>query len=206
MKTFIETLQVILPSLIAGLSTFFITKYTCNKNVPLDKMEITYNRVYYPLYKLLYNNSFDKENIDPLILNISLYLNKYNKYVDLSTLKSFKLFCKYRDKKTYQNFKNNIYDKNTFLRRKLGYLEPSFLQLYTYSSDWEKFVLRILFESIIGYLFLFIFNYTKNINAIPTKVNLGIALIGLTFFAILVLEVIYQCCKFLYQKIKNKII
>lgn len=46
----LELLKVVLPVVITGLFTFFVTKYTYSKNIPLDKLEITYNRVYYPIY------------------------------------------------------------------------------------------------------------------------------------------------------------
>lgn len=36
----------ILPAIIAGFFTFYITKYTYSKNQPLDKLEIAYNNIY----------------------------------------------------------------------------------------------------------------------------------------------------------------
>lgn len=57
MGTILELSKIILPAIITGLFTFFITKYTYNKNRPLDKMEIAYNRVYYPLYQIISDES-----------------------------------------------------------------------------------------------------------------------------------------------------
>ena len=49
-ELFIEFVKIILPVLITGIFTFLITKYTYHKNIPLDKLEISYNRIYYPIF------------------------------------------------------------------------------------------------------------------------------------------------------------
>lgn len=54
MEKFMEIINTILPALITGVFTFIVTKYNYNKNVPLDKMEISYNRIYYPIYKIIH--------------------------------------------------------------------------------------------------------------------------------------------------------
>lgn len=51
--TFIEILKAVLPVIITGIITFLITKYSYHKNIPLDKLEIAYNRIYYPIYCLI---------------------------------------------------------------------------------------------------------------------------------------------------------
>lgn len=56
METLFEILKVILPAVITSLFTFFITKYTYNNNRPLDKIEMAYNRIYYPIYKNVFDN------------------------------------------------------------------------------------------------------------------------------------------------------
>lgn len=43
MGIFIEIMKIVLPTIVGGIFTFLITKYTYNKNVPLDKLEIAYN-------------------------------------------------------------------------------------------------------------------------------------------------------------------
>lgn len=162
METFIEIIKVILPSIIAAISTFVITKYKYNKNVPLDKMEIAYNRIYYPIYKILNAEKNNSNNIEHVIMKITPYLMKYNKYVDSATLKAFRLLKKFKDDSAFENFRNNIYNKNSFLRRRLGYLEPNLFQIYTYSSKNEKSTLRILIEFVIIYIAFMIGSLTKN--------------------------------------------
>ena len=46
----LEKLDSLIAVLATGLITFFITKYKYHKNIPLDKLEIAYNRIYYPIY------------------------------------------------------------------------------------------------------------------------------------------------------------
>ena len=75
MESFIEILKIILPALITGIFTFIVTKYNYNKNVPLDNMKIAYNRIYYPLYKIINNNKeYNKEDLDDCYKQ---YINLY---------------------------------------------------------------------------------------------------------------------------------
>ncbi len=155
MKNFIEILKIILPAIITGFFTFFITKYNYSKNVPLDKMEISYNKVYYPLYKIIYSNKEYKQikNIKKIIKQISFYINKHNmKYIDRSTYNSFILLKDKPNKDNYNNFKNNIYDRNSYLRRRLGYLEPNFIQSVKYLSKDDKFIFYCAVDGLIIYM------------------------------------------------------
>lgn len=56
MENIFDVLKIILPAITTGLFTFLITKYTYNKNKPLDKMEKAYDEIYYPLYKIIIND------------------------------------------------------------------------------------------------------------------------------------------------------
>ena len=46
MKSFFEILKIFLPALTTGLFGFITAKYSYSKNVPVEKMEIAYNRIY----------------------------------------------------------------------------------------------------------------------------------------------------------------
>lgn len=198
MENFLEILKIVLPAIISGMFTFFITKYTYNKNIPLDKMEIAYNRIYYPIYRIVCNNKdFDKVNLETIIAEISRYLIKYNKYVDNSTLRAFRLLTDKRDKEAYQNFKENIYNRNSYLRRRLGYLEPNFRQIYTYASKQEKRNFRIFIEVIIIYVCVIIGTITKdNVQLIIMSVVMIVAIIILA-------EISVASIQFIYCKIKS---
>ena len=150
MESFIEILKIILPTFITGIFTFIVTKYNYNKNVPLDNMKIAY----YPLYKIINNNKeYNKENIDDVINNISTYMNDYNiKYIDRSTHNSYIILKDNPNKYNYNNFKSNIYDRNSYLRRRLGYLEPNFIQSVMYLSKDEKFIFFCGVDGLIIYM------------------------------------------------------
>lgn len=57
MKSFIEILKTILPAIVTGIFTFIVTKYNYTKNIPLDKMETAYDKIYYPIYNLLHKKN-----------------------------------------------------------------------------------------------------------------------------------------------------
>lgn len=66
-------------------------------------------------------------------------------------MKAFKMLKENKDKYSYDNFASNIYERNMYLRRRLGYLEPNLLQIYTYSSKNEKSIIRIFSEILLFY-------------------------------------------------------
>lgn len=199
MDTLFEILKSILPAIITGIITFIITKYTYNNNRPLDKLEIAYNRIYYPLYKLIRNENM--KEIDVIIDKAKYYLNKYDKYVDRSTLKTFHSLCKCnteaKKKEAYQNFKDNIYNRNSYLRRRIGYLEPSLLQIYTYMSKAEKSTFRILVELIFIEIFAFISDFFTG------KIQSVLLYIATIILIIMIIELICKFAMFLYYKIRK---
>lgn len=202
MNTFIES---ILPVLITGAFTFLITKYSYYKNVPLDKMEIAYNRIYYPLYKLISTESMSNNvDLDSIIYKASFYFKKYNKYVNRSTLNAFILLRKYKDDESYQNFKNNIQDNNAYLRRRLGYLEPNILKVYSYSSQKEKSHLRLPVEVGVGSLLLCFGNGLNEINNTIVQIKMIIFIAGFILYIIAALEGISMAFKYFSDIKKNK--
>lgn len=196
MENALEIFKIILPTIIAAISTFLITKYTYNKNRPLDKFEIAYNRVYYPLYRLIRNNN----DIDIIINKSKCYLDKYNKYVDSSTLRAYDFLCKCdtnaKKEAALSNFKSNIYDRNSYLRRRLGYLEPSILKLYTYSSSNDKFKLRVLLESLIIYVCFVISDLFKSIQSVLMYIIILLILL-------ILIELLLKFCMFIYYRIRK---
>lgn len=188
MDIFMETIKEVVPVVITGIITFLITKYTYNKNIPLDKLEIAYNRIYYPIYQLLYDRTFEDIKVD--IPKISLYFQKYHKYADRATLKAFEAFCKLKDKDALQNFKNNIWNKNSYLRKRLGYLEPGLLQMYIYSSKGEKFFIRSLLELVLLYTCILLSTFIKGAFE-SVKV--------IIIVCILIIIILENICMFIYS-------
>ncbi|EOS75065.1 hypothetical protein C819_02706 [Lachnospiraceae bacterium 10-1] len=200
MNTIFEILMGILPAIIAGFFTFYITKYTYSKNQPLDKLEIAYNRVYYPIYRLMLND----DDMDIVIKRGKYYFEKYDKYIDKSTRKLFNLLCncsKEAEKRNiYKTFKNNVYDRNFYLRRRLGYLESGFVEMYKYSQPVEKSFFRVAIEMCFIY-FLFIACYVVK-NIFPT-IFIILCVIVLFLFVIVICEILYCFFRFLYFKIRK---
>lgn len=203
METILEISKIILPAIITGLFTFLITKYTYNKNHPLDKMEIAYNRVYYPLDQIISDNSINT-NIDTVIKRSNIYFTRYKKYIDISTQRLFDELknCnkKAKQKSIYKNFKNNIYSNNSLLRRKLGYLEPNFLQSYKYATPSTKSLFRISLEICAVYLSLMLYSITSNISK-----ELSLFFVAAVFILLLVivLEFLWCLLRFIYYKIRK---
>lgn len=197
MKVLFDIFINIIPTIITGICTFFVTKYTYNKNKPLEKLEVSYNRIYYPLYRLI--NEKDN-NIDIIIEKTKIYIKKYDKYVDRSTLRAFNSLCQCKKngkrEVAYQNFKNNIYNRSLYLRRSLGYLEPSFWQIYTYSSKEEKSTFRILMEISCLYICL-------AIGTMAQEVRYFFVICSIILFIVLILEIICKFISFLYYKIRK---
>lgn len=133
--------EALFPVIVTGLITFFISRYSFNKNHPLDKLEIAYNRVYYPLFRL----TNDKSKSPKEILNLcDKYLTKYDKYVNRSTLRAYTVAQQDGRYITYKKFKDNIFNQSSFLRHRLGYLEPSDFSMLRYSSPKDKRDFRIV--------------------------------------------------------------
>lgn len=149
MNILMDILKVIFPTTITGFITFIVTKYKCYNNKPIDKLQIAYDRVYYPIYRMIRN----EDDHATIILKSSVYLNKYDKYVDRSTKVAFSYLKDNPNlKHAYRNFEDNIYAMNTKLRRQIGYLEPNTITVLRYLGSSEKRVLRICFEMLICYL------------------------------------------------------
>ena len=206
MELIFEILKIILPAIITGLSTFIITKFTYNKNIPLDKLEISYNRIYYPLYELI-NNRADtnyeeyKIYLDSVINESELRIKKYRKYVDRATLKAFNLMLysntQAKKEDNFYIFKDNIFDRCAYLRRRLGYLEPNLLQLYKYSSYFEKFLFRAIIEWSSILIFLLLSCISINIYIL----QIIFVIITAIFITIFFLEILFGTTFFLFKKL-----
>lgn len=158
-ETIFDILKNILPVVIAGLFSFFVAKYTYNKNTPLEKMEFAYNRVYYPLYRYIRNNNNQKDNdMEKIKKALKIYFDKYDKYIDFSTIQTFKRFCecstKAEEKSAYQIFSYNVYNMNSYLRKRLGYLEPNIFQLFEYVPLKSKISFWCILSFLCAYLCL----------------------------------------------------
>lgn len=159
MKTIvIELIKLAFPTVLGFVLSWILN----NRQKPNENLEIAYNRVYYPLYRLIQNNKPD-DNIDynEIAKNIASKIIRYEKYFNPTTLKVYKQFEKaiednYNVKNIYILLKENIYSQNTYLRRVLGYLTPNIFQTYYNSSQKDKLCFRfIIYISILYVLIAF---------------------------------------------------
>lgn len=137
------------------------------------------------------------------------YLDKYNKYVDRTTIRAFKTLVDsntYTKKKTaYEKFEDNIYDRNSYLRQRLGYLEPSFFQMYKYLPSSQQLLFRFVLELLFMSVFVIL-----GISGI--EILYDISIIGISvIIAIFVIEIInclwnaiWELLKSLYYKITKE--
>lgn len=198
MDLFTKGIITILPPIITGIFGFYIAKYQSNRNAPLEKLEIAYNRIYCPVSRLLHREpNFKEIDVDSVISTVSSYLAKYENYADRSTLMAFRSLCKYKNKETYQNFQNNIYTNSAYLRRRLGYLEPSIIQTYMYLSKTEQSTIRLILEFAATYFF-FILSTLPFGDIHTICLSLGVAAV-----IILILEIIVKFLHFVYHKTKK---
>lgn len=194
----VEKLNPLIASLISGFISFFIAKYTYHRNVPLDKLEAAYNRVYYPLYNIIKMDNLDAETA---IEKITPYMQKYRKYVDRATIIAFNDLCRCetnaKRKAAYENLKNNILDRNSRLRRRLGYLEPNIIQLYKCFSASEKSTFRIFVEIFFLYIAI-MFGVVTQDNA-----RRFFSLLAVILLIVSLGEVIKKIGTYVYYKIRK---
>lgn len=188
MNTFMEIAKIILPACITGMITFLITKYNYHKNIPLDKYNIAFNRVYYPIYRLLNTETPTHELID----KVKLYLSKYDKFTDRTTHMAFQYLEKNRNRQEAINkFRKNIFYINSKLRHRLGYLEPNILNMYKYSAPIEKCFVRIVLDLIVIYVSALAFSIIS-----VNKIKNALAIIFCIFSVMAIFEILIQLLKF----------
>lgn len=202
----LEILKIILPAISAGICTFLVTKYSYDRNVPLEKFEIAYNRVYYPIYCITKEHYNDHKLV---IEKSERYFLKYKKYVDRSTLHAFNNLKEYENTnlsskeelRAFNKFKDNIHDKNSYLRKKLGYLEPNIFILCAYNTLAQNQMIRIFLEIFIVYIIVAI---TSIAHILFNTFNYWFLLFALIFVIIALWEII--CYNLHKRKRKNNIV
>lgn len=201
----LEILKIILPAINAGICTFLVTKYSYDQNVPLEKFEIAYNRVYYPIYCITKDHCNDHKLV---IEKSEQYFLKYKKYVDRSTLHAFNNMKEYENTdlsskeelRAFNKFKDNIHDKNSYLRKKLGYLEPNIFILCAYNTLAQNQLIRIFLEIFIVYIIVAITSIT---HILFNTFNYWFLLFALIIVIIALWEII---CYNLHKRKNNKVL
>lgn len=102
------------------------------------------------------------------------------------------------NKQKYKIFTNNIYEMNSKLRKRLGYLEPNILSIYKYIAPTEKRVLKMFIEFIVCYLFITIASFLAESNLKEVLI-----LIAILLFMAIIGNFILVLLQIIYRKISN---
>ena len=89
-EKFMDFFITLAPTLLTSVTAFLMGRYNNFQNRPLDKMELAYNRVYYPVYRIMREDSIE---ISTVIEKTKKYFCKYEKYIDRSTTMIYKQLC-----------------------------------------------------------------------------------------------------------------
>lgn len=161
-KEIIEYAAELFPVVLTGIITFIITKYTCSRNIPLEKMEIAYNRFYYPLYNELRFLTAKKADHSKIIKKIEKMILKNDKYITPITKRIYLEYKKAYDnnntifiKIAFINFKKDIIKYNTKLRSRLGYLQSDIFDIYRSSPKEEQILLNFTLSFMLLYFCLY---------------------------------------------------
>lgn len=208
MELIIELCKEIVPILLTGVITFFITKYTHNRSVPLDKMELAYSRIYYPLYRMLRSKRYSEINQEELRTKMDELLVKYDKYVSQSTRLTYEDYVKCVDankvsKKHLEKFQSNIIEYNSKLRYILGYPQSSVWEVYNYLNKRNKRLVNICICVVIIYVLAILQEYA-HWNAASYFAVLPILYICGTFIACTwecIIEIVVKVYKVLKKKL-----
>lgn len=192
----IEKVGILIAPIISGVVTFLITKYKYYKNVPLDKLEIAYNRVYYPIRRIIKN----EKDVAKIINSCDMYFLKYDKYMAASTKIAFRYLKEsnvFDDAEHARiNFSKNVDKISSVLRRRLGYLDGTFFEIYQYCDPLDKRQIEIIVEFLVIYV-LIAFSYIINIWWIQYILIAIALLIGL----VMVVELLWVLVNFIKRKI-----
>ncbi len=210
METIIELCKEIVPILLTGVITFFITKYTHNRSAPLDKMEIAYRRIYYPLYRMLRGKKYSEINQEELRTKMDKLLVKYDKYVSQSTRLTYEDYVKCVDakkvsKKHLEKFQSNIVEYNSKLRYILGYPQSSMWEVYIYLNKRNKRLINICACAVIIYVLAILQEYAQW-NTASYFAVLPILYICGVFIACIwegFVEIVVKACKVLKEKLEE---
>lgn len=200
MKILLQLTTELAPVIITGLITFLITKYTCDKNVPLDKIEIAYNRIYYPLSKLLRNDNVSQLEIqnkmDYILLKYDKYLSQTTKFTYLDYKNDIN--NNVNSDKYFATFTQNVFEYDSNYRKLLGYPQAKVIESFRYMKYIHKLILLTLILLIVIYsaTILYTFIQSEIIVAI-----IALSAISVLFFIIVILG--YYSVTFIKKKIKS---
>lgn len=194
--TLLKILNMVIPAVIGGFFSFLVTSYSYKKNTPTDKMEIAYNRVYYPISKLIKEGGRQKVEDEA-----GFYLDKYDKYADRTTVRIYKELKKSPESEKDAEYKRlvvNINSRCENLRRRLGYLDASFPRLWIEAPKPLKSTMRLLIYVCVIYILASIMEFTGE--KTDETLSALVFIVGMVFVG----ELIYKIIFFFIRKIRAR--
>lgn len=131
-----NVLSPILPAVVTGLITFFITRYSYRNQTTIDKIEIAYDKFYYPVFQYIFKHP-NLEEFDELINLCEKLMQENEKYISDKTIEFYYSFKKASEgsnkeniRRCYETFERNIKQANNRLRYRIGYYQPNIMDHY----------------------------------------------------------------------------
>lgn len=186
-------------AIIGAVVTVAVTKKNNENNLPKEKLEIAYDRFYYPVHKIISED--ETKDINSIMKRIEHYFVQNDKYIDPTTKRLLKFWNKSKStgekEDLYKSLQCNIRDINIYLRKKLGYLNPSVDMMYKTGEPNVKRGLRIW---VVFCFMTSSLNMATIFQENSTQYN-----IFMYIFTFLLLIFLYQIVKFFVKNISYKI-
>lgn len=200
----------IIVSIITASLTFIITRYEIFKKRPTNKLEISYNKFYYPALVWGEDLDFTCTAYDNYVSQIKVRIKAYDKYVTEETKKLFsKLEESLVDHKdtvvAYEKFYKDIKRNNQKLRSEIGYIEPNFIEKFIAKSTTEKFstVLPVIYITfaILTYICVMVFGMENRFTQYFVGIGVAILFIlAIVFVVVAIKELIHDLKIFIKSK------
>lgn len=200
----------IIVSIITASLTFIITRYEIYKKRPTDKLEISYNKFYYPALVWGEKLNFTCTAYDNYVSQVKTRIKAYDKYVTGETKKLFsKLEESLIDHKdtvaAYEKFYKDIKHNNQKLRSEIGYIEPNYIEKFIAKSTTEKFstVLPIIYIAYALFTYASVVYFGMNNRVTLYFVGIGaviLFILAIIFTVVAIIELINDIKIFIRRK------
>lgn len=148
----------IVPVLVTGFITFFITRYSCRNQTDTNKLEKAYNKFYYPVFQYVFKHP-NLEEFEELIHLCEELIRKNEKYINIKTIEIYNSFKKANEQSNRENIRNcykvferNIKQSNRRLRNRIGYFQPELVDSYSTWSEENQVCFWIIVLTILCYV------------------------------------------------------
>ena len=185
-----EIIKILIPIIITGTVTYWVAKL--NKS-PIDKIAISYDRIYYPLMRIIKN--YKEKDYKLILEETKKRLQKYDKYASRTTITACKLLEENINNKNARNYyyllTDDISKYNRNFRRRLGYPEPLLFNIFKYLSTYKKWLLVLTFGILFFIFSIYVFGILGNMFPIIAIISLYFAVFSgiITIISLIVIAI-----------------